>query len=64
MRDSDSGVVKMTDCVDGVDVMGGSSLPRRMEDLGLEEKLDRTLLNAGEHSYQVFSLVWPFLPLD
>ena len=43
-----SSEVKMTDCVDGVDVMGGSSLPRRMEDLGLEEKLDRTLVNAGK----------------
>ena len=47
--DKVNSVVKMTDCVDGVDMMGGSSLPRRMEDLGLEEKLDRTLVNAGEH---------------
>ena len=36
----------MTDCVDGVEVLGGPSQPAlQMEDLRLEEKLDRTLLN-------------------
>ena len=41
---------KMTDCVDGEVMLGGhqgpSSQPAlQMEDLRLEEKLDRTLLN-------------------
>ena len=37
------GVNKMTECVDGV--VRGGPVSRRMEDLCLEEKLDRALLN-------------------
>ena len=36
----------MTDCVDGVETLGGSSQPAlRMEDLNIQEKLERTLKN-------------------
>ena len=45
-------IVRMTDCVDGAETLGGpdlaSGLPApglRMEDMALAEKLDRTLLN-------------------
>ena len=43
----------MTDCVDGVETLGGPSSASqpalRMEDLSLAEKLDRTLANnTGE----------------
>ena len=36
---------RMTDCVDGVETLGGSSQPLRMEQLNITEKLDRTLKN-------------------
>ena len=45
-------IVRMTDCVDGAETLGGpdlaSGLPApglRMEDMALAEKLDRTLIN-------------------
>ena len=45
-------IVRMTDCVDGAETLGGpnqaNGLPApglRMEDMALAEKLDRTLKN-------------------
>jgi len=48
-------IVRMTDCVDGAETLGGpglaSGLPApglRMEDMALAEKLDRTLINNAD----------------
>ena len=45
-------IVRMTDCVDGAETLGGPNLANglpapglRMEDMALAEKLDRTLIN-------------------